>query len=90
MRRGKPALTGLAAALAAFGVFETWNHRTGLLPLAAGALAPGVLPGPAKTMSGPLLLGLAGFSLPRGGHHAQVAALGWSARLFLERGRAVI
>jgi len=86
MRRGKPALTGLAAALAALGLFEAWNHRTGLLPLAAGALAADVLPGPVDTMSGPLVLGLAGFSLPRGGHHTQVAALGWSARLFLARG----
>ncbi len=88
MEGRRAASAGLAGALAALGAFEIWNHRTGVWPLLAGAAAPLAGPRGARTLSGPLWLGLAGFQLPRHGSRAQVAALGWAACVFAQRALA--
>lgn len=93
MKRGpaghaRRLLTGprsVAAALTALAGFEAWNHETGVVPFAAGAALPLVLPGRAGGSTvGPFWLGVAGFFAP-GGHGLQVAALGWSAHVFARR-----
>lgn len=79
-----------AAALTAFGVFEAWNHETDRWPFLAGAALPSLLPErAAQSTVGPFWLGIAGFFAPQG-NRLQVAALGWSARVFAGRatGRA--
>ena len=74
-----------AAGLVAFGAFEAWNHETSRWPLLAGAAVPAVLPRRAADSTvGPFWLGIAGFFAPQG-HRLQVAALGWSARVFSTR-----
>ncbi|HET8607009.1 MAG TPA: hypothetical protein VFL66_08260 [Gaiellaceae bacterium] len=83
--RARSAYTAAAAALAAFGAFEAWNHETEAWPFAAGALAPALLPAAAARSSvPPFWLGIAGFFAPQG-HRLQVAALGWSAHVFARR-----
>jgi hypothetical protein len=75
----------LAAGLAAFGAFEAWNHGTDRWPFLAGAALPGILPSrAARSTVGPFWLGIAGFYAPQGSR-LQVAALGWSARIFAGR-----
>ncbi len=74
-----------AAALAALGLFEAWNHETSRAPLVAGAALP-LVPA-ARSPVGPFWLGIAGFWAPRG-HELQVAALGWAAHLYARRARA--
>jgi hypothetical protein len=89
MRRRRTASAGFAAALTLFGVFEIWNHDTGVWPLAAGLLAPDAVPRSlrraAHALPAPFVLGIAGFGMRRRGHQAQVAALGWSAHVFFGR-----
>lgn len=83
--RARTGYGALAAGLAVFAAFEAWNHETGRWPFLAGATVPSLLPGHAADSSvGPFWLGIAGFVAPRG-HRLQVAALGWSARVFLAR-----
>jgi hypothetical protein len=75
----------LAALLVAFGAFEAWNHETDRWPFLAGVALPALLPGRAATSTvGPFWLGIAGFYGPQGSR-LQVAALGWSARIFAGR-----
>jgi hypothetical protein len=75
----------LAAGLVAFGAFEAWNHDTDRWPFLVGATVPAILPGrAARSTVVPLWLGIAGFYAPQG-NRLQVAALGWSARIFAAR-----
>ena len=74
-----------ALALTGLGAFEAWNHETARWPFLAGAALPSLLPAAAaRSTVGPFWLGIGGFFVP-GGHRLQVAALGWSARIFLGR-----
>jgi hypothetical protein len=94
MRRTTALSGGFGALLAGFGAFEAWNHETGLWPLVVFGLAPdtallagrrgGRLDETLHGLTGPLVLGLAGFWLP-GRHRLQVGALGWAAHVFLHR-----
>lgn len=86
--RARLGYAGLAAGLTAFGAFEAWNHETDRWPFLAGAAVPLLLPERAADSTvGPFWLGIAGFFAPQG-HRLQVAALGWSARVFLARAGA--
>jgi hypothetical protein len=94
MRRTRLLTGGFGVLLAGFGAFEVWNHETGAWPLVVSGLAPdaallagrpgGALDEALHGLTGPLVLGLAGFWVP-GRHRLQVAALGWAAHVFLHR-----
>jgi hypothetical protein len=75
-----------ALVLAGLAAFERWNHDTGALSFAAGAVLPELVPArrAAHLATGPLALGVAGFFVPRG-NRLQVAALGWAAHVYLHR-----
>jgi len=83
--RQRAGYGALAAGLVAFGAFEAWNHETDRWPFLAGAALPALLPArAARSTVGPFWLGIAGFYAPQG-NRLQVAALGWSARIFARR-----
>ena len=83
--KARTGYAAAAAALTAFGAFEAWNHETDRWPFLAGAALPSLLPErAARSTVGPFWLGITGFFAPQG-NRLQVAALGWSARIFARR-----